>query len=1459
LQIATAGTLTVDGSITANGVDGIGVGAGGGAGGGILLQAKLVAGSGAISAHGGVGSPPNAGGGGGGRIALYCATNRFAGGIIASGGAGWWPGGAGTVYIAPSNAPTQVQLVIDNGGLAGATTPLAALTNAVNLTVAHGAETAFLYGSNTLQSLTIGSNSFLLPGNFPPDSLLVNGNASIEATGGILLDGLSAAPVGGATMVSNGVSTGSGGGNGGYGGVSFGGAAGGPPMGALQIPFTPGGAGGAGLGKGGFGGGALNLRVIGKFILNGTISANGADGPGFGSGGGAGGGIYLLVDQLSGSGLISANGGDGEALLGGGGGGGRIEVLAELTTFAGTLTAYGGIGYGNGGAGTIYVSPGKATSAIIVDNGGNFGANTLLPQLSASDLTVANGASVGFTTGDVAVHNLVVGANGVLTAATQGGQNFILSASGACSILSNGYVLLDGRGYGANSGSTPGRYGVAGNNSGGGGGGNGGDGGASAWGASGGGSAGFITQANQAGSGGGASTSLGGAGGGAVQFNVTGNMLVDGTISANGTSGLGVSGGGSGGSIAITAAGLGGKGLLSVNGGAGAPPYSGGGGGGRIYATYQSNTFSGFATAFGGAGFNYGGAGTVCFQSKLNSTNNVVIIRNGGVMGTNTPLVSLPDNCNVTIADGAIATWQYTAPMRSLVITSNALALISSSQSYQSLTAQAGVTIQPGGGLMGDGLGFGPGIGTGAGRSASWSGINTGSGGGHAGYGGASVAVGGGNSYDTVLVPTQPGSGGGAGVGGAGGAGGPALQLNVTGMLNVGGFISANGKPGTNEASGGGAGGAIYLNVGTLAGNGLIAANGGSGQLPYGGGGGGGRVAVQAVSNSFTGMFSAHGGAGFIAGGAGEISILTNRSQLPRFIIDNGGLPGTNTPLPALSMLSLNVTGGASVAPQDSISVGSLMIGSNSFIRPGKTGNLKMAATSMTVAAGGGIDFSAASALGANSGGKDAPGAGGSYGGYGGASGSGQQSGATYGVVSIAQDFGTAGTSGGLGGGQVAIGVTGPVVMDGFISVNGADATNQQGGGGSGGGIYLTTTALSGRGLISANGGAGQPPSGGGGGGGRIAVTASSSQFTGQIQTRGGRGFVGGGAGTVYFAFTQNPAAKVTVDNGGMVGTNTPLNLPAGVDFRLTGAAIGRTVSSVSPLTLYRLVVESNAMMIGPGGKQGINLTVATDALIASNAAITADAAGFEGAEGPGLGFWTNGSGGGGGYGGAGGAGESGAAGGFAYGSSNAPVDFGSGGGLPAPSGLLSQGGGAIYLQAGGAVTVNGTVTANGAPGLFEGAGGGAGGSVWLEGFALAGNGTISANGGAGEPGGGGGGGGGRIAAYFATNGFAGALTAVGAAGNVRGQDGTVVFSVAPPPTPVTPAAINLAGANVSTNGGMSLRWVGQGEVTYQAQWSSNLVNWFNYGAPVIGSNGPMAIAAQAGGPSTFYRIITRN
>jgi hypothetical protein len=222
------------------------------------------------------------------------------------------------------------------------------------------------------------------------------------------------------------------------------------------------------------------------------------------------------------------------------------------------------------------------------------------------------------------------------------------------------------------------------------------------------------------------------------------------------------------------------------------------------------------------------------------------------------------------------------------------------------------------------------------------------------------------------------------------------------------------------------------------------------------------------------------------------------------------------------------------------------------------------------------------------------------------------------------------------------------------------------------------------------------------------------------------------------------------------------------------------TLTVNGPHQFNSLLVTSNGVVTATADPTGTNsnglaLTILTDATVAPGGAIQADGQGGGAQQGPGAGGTLScnwGAGGGGGHGGLGGAGNDGCGsvpGGAAYGSVLQPVTEGSGGGWAG-----GAGGGAIHLNVGGTLTVEGNFSANGLSAAWGYGGGGAGGSVWLTVGTLAGTGSIMANGGPSVAAYGGGGAGGRIAIYYTNNLFAGTLSAQGAAGNEGGGAGTV-------------------------------------------------------------------------------------
>jgi hypothetical protein len=174
----------------------------------------------------------------------------------------------------------------------------------------------------------------------------------------------------------------------------------------------------------------------------------------------------------------------------------------------------------------------------------------------------------------------------------------------------------------------------------------------------------------------------------------------------------------------------------------------------------------------------------------------------------------------------------------------------------------------------------------GSGSSPGVGGSSGGGGGAHAGAGGAGAgAAGGSSSYGSATQPITLGSGGGGSGASYGGAGGGAIKLIVTGTTTINGTISANGAAGLVSGSysgGSGAGGSIWIQTGTLDGTGSITANGGTSPAGTfrGGGGGGGRVAIYYTTNTFSGTISVTAGVGYASGGNGTYFAMDGNNNL---------------------------------------------------------------------------------------------------------------------------------------------------------------------------------------------------------------------------------------------------------------------------------------------------------------------------------------------------------------------------------------------------------------------------------------------------------------------------------------------------------------------------------------------------------------------------------------------------
>jgi len=878
IQMTITGSLLVDGTLSANGGNGSGTGGGGGAGGSLNLTGGSLLGSGILSVNGGSGVTGVGGGGAGGIIACSFTSNSFSGTLSASGGGGANYAGAGVICIR-TNAGFGIlsAFIVDNAGHRGTNTPVSSLNSASSLIIRNGAVvTPPSSSSQIIANLLINSNGWFMPaynsgGIF---NLTVNGNATILPGGGIIADTFG-------NTAGNGNGRGyiygnspyyqcSGAAHGGYGAAGTSNSSA-PIFGSTYDSTTSPasvGSGGGGVGSfsyGGNGGGYVNFHVNGALQLDGMISANGGNGSGTGGGGGSGGSLNLNFNSLTGSGSITANGGSGAGNIGGGGGGGRIAVYFNSNNFTGAITAYGGGGANYGGAGTVYYKTNSQNYGLLVlDNANNAGTNTTFDSVSM-DVTVQNKAvgmlpSLGLWT----AHNILIRTNGVLTGTPSTGARTLVAnkltidAGGALNLdsagnipFNSGATIRGGGGHGGYGGGNSTTFGLASDS---------------------------IQSPTFAGNGGGSVQSppynQGGYGGGALNLNLPGTLTVNGRLSANGGNGDFNAGGGAGGSLNLqTILSLAGSGVISANGGA-TTGTAGGGGGGRIALLCTTNNFTGQFSAAGGNAPYPGGAGTI--YTRVGNTR-TLLVDNGGVFGTNTPLSSSyslptsPFNLNISGAATVVPLTPLPA-LSNLTINANSLLTMMGTQSNLTLAVLKDFNLA--GSLNLDNKGYAQAGGPGAGTNIN----NKGSGGGYGGLGGnsSSGAIGGTN-YGSATQPVDFGSGGGNGLntltGGA--QGGGALRVSVGGTFNVDGTISANGNFGWSEDSGGGAGGSVWLSANTLTGLGNISAAGGDGELLGGGGGGGGRIAIYSPTNLFAGVTNANGGNGAAPGQNGSIFLST--------------------------------------------------------------------------------------------------------------------------------------------------------------------------------------------------------------------------------------------------------------------------------------------------------------------------------------------------------------------------------------------------------------------------------------------------------------------------------------------------------------------------------------------------------------------------------------------------------
>ena len=1184
----TADSVSLDGSILANGASGFDYyNRAAGGGGGIWLEVGTLTGAGWIAANGGDGSQGDGGSGGGGRVAVYYSSaSGFAlTNISARGGSGGrGPGGVGTVYL-KQNGSEGVLRIDSQGAVTGMFTPLGARSESV---IDLSRETLVIAGTNVVvkpehqiplqaNNLTLSRGAVLThqPTTREAEySLLVRVAKvlSIDTSAKIDVSGLGYAA--GVTLgnVNQGGTTFRAGGS--YGGL---GSPNGTPnavYGDFRNPNELGSGGGTDLGNGN--GGGLVRITAGSLVIDGLIAANGRDGfDYYNRAAGSGGGIRIDVTDLSGSGAIRADGGNGSQ-DGGSGGGGRVAIYYATTTgfSLDRVTAHGGNGgSGIGAVGSVYLKPVSGQAVLRLDNhGGTSGSWTPLGIATdgafdiGPDKLVISGTNVVVKPEHqmpVAARDLVLQNQSTLTHLPTTGQqdySLLVTLAGSLSVDASSRIDVSGLGYAAgitlgnvNQGGTTfragGSYGGLGSP-------NGtpnvvyGD----------------FRNPNELGSGGG--TDLGNGNGGGLVRITAAALILDGEIAANGKDGYDYynRASGSGGGIRIDVDTLSGSGVIRANGGNGSQD-GGSGGGGRV-AVYYATT-SGFnlekVTAHGGNGGS--GAGAVgSVYLKMKSGEGVLRFDNHGTASGSwipigigaSPFFDSGDDRVVISGEKMVAKPEHDMPLviRNLTLEKGAilthLPTTAQEQNALVLTVAGSLVIDATSRIDVSGLGYGAGTTIGNTKAG---GATFRSGGSYGGLGGPNGVP---NSvYGDYRDPNEVGSGGGADLGN--GNGGGLVRITASSLV-LDGAIMANGRDGFDYYNrGAGSGGGVSIHVDRLSGTGVIHADGGNGSQD-GGGGGGGRVAVYFAANSTFDVdrISAHGGSG--GGGAGAVGTIYLKSQDDRGTLrldSHGTLTGSWTPLGvgeddifdageerivisgtnvvvkstdrrAIKAYSFSLAQGAVLTHRPATATEAYLVDLRITDRLAIDAQSRIDVSGLGYLAGRTSRNSADNAASGRSGG--------SYGGVGGVGSSGQPN-RTYGNPLNPDEPGAGGGTdlGNAVGGGLARITAGSILLDGGVLAHGGSAFDYYNrSGASGGGLLISAGSLQGQGTIAANGGGGWND-GASGGGGRIAlyVWDTISVPRSNIVALGGQtGLNAGQTGTVSLAtaplfFWENPEARL--------------------------------------------------------------------------------------------------------------------------------------------------------------------------------------------------------------------------------------------------------------------------------------------------------------------------------------------
>lgn len=438
IVLNVTGTLTINGTISAQGAAPTAGNSGGGAGGGVSLTAGTIAGTPqSFTVLGGAGGATGGGGGGGGCVLLsYTTSNSISptSGVSMGGGAGdgsGLRGGAGVVYtkqtgtdgdlfvissgssptstpqgassitassLTMSTSPTYVvptgkTLVLKNSSpfSSGDATGVLQLNSGATFTPT--STTDFVVASSTLQldagaTFTASSSLTMVVdygGTFDMRSYATSTSALPLSTlyiknGGILTHGANTTAQTNVINLTVSSSTVAVGGSINLDGKGYGSSSNGPGEG-----INSGVSSGSGAGHGGAGGAGANAAGSAYCVSTnpGTIGSSG--GSGNGGAGGAGGGLLVMnvSNTFTLNGTITAKGNTGAGTNGGGGAGGGLKITAEsivgspqsITVAGGTSGSSAGGGGGGGCAYISYASSNVITSAATTKSGGTGGTN----------------------------------------------------------------------------------------------------------------------------------------------------------------------------------------------------------------------------------------------------------------------------------------------------------------------------------------------------------------------------------------------------------------------------------------------------------------------------------------------------------------------------------------------------------------------------------------------------------------------------------------------------------------------------------------------------------------------------------------------------------------------------------------------------------------------------------------------------------------------------------------------------------------------------------------------------------------------------------------------------------------------------------------------------------------------------------------------------------------------------